>query len=274
MDLLGPLKLQLLARCQHLFIELCQRIAHIPFEKPADLISHLRIDRFIDRPDAGAQTLSDVIIQALFFRQLAAFAQRIHAVDKLHHVISCPGIRIRAEICRLLVSGVAHHFQPRRFFPRQLEIRIRLVIHEHDVEGRRMLLDQIDLQQQRLFLTACHDILKVIDVGHEPGRLQIMRADKILPHPVLEHLGLSDIDDIFTAVLHEITARQGRQDRQLVRDLVHVSHFVSFPSASARPRSHPVPLRPVRPCGSSPLVCSASDKHAPPCAARRCPCHG
>ena len=273
MDLLRPLKLQLFARLLHLALQLLDRLFHIAAQEFLDVAAHLRIFLLAHFPYARTQALPDMIIQTFLFRQMAAFAQRIHAVDELHRIIRRSRIRIRAEIRGFLILRVAHDLQPGRLFPRQLQIGIRLVIHEHDVEGRRMLLDQVDLKQQRFLLAPGHDVFEIIDVGDQTGRLQIMCADKILSHPVLEHLRLADIDDVSSDILHQITARQRRQDGQLVGDLFHVSH-ASSPSASARPPSRPDRLRPALPCGSFPRSHSASGRRAPPCAARLSPCRG
>src|SRR5699024_5010834 len=101
-------------------------------------------------------------------------------------------------------------------------------------------------------LTGGDDVFKVIDVGDQTCRLEIMRTDKILPDPVLEHLGLADIDDVPAFVLHQVAAGLRREDRQLVGDLFHICHISVFPSASVRRWWLPGRLRPDRPCGSSP----------------------
>ena len=51
---------------------------------------------------------------------------------------------------------------------------------------------------------------------HEPLRLSVMAAVKVRAHAVFQHLGLADINDGAFVILHQITARLIRQQRQLV----------------------------------------------------------
>ena len=105
---------------------------------------------------------------------------------------------------------------------------IGLVILEHDIVARLVLLDQVRLEDERLGLVVGDDELEIgnprdqlLGLGiHRPGGL------KVLAHTLAEALRLADIDDFTTGILVEIDSRVERQMFQFLvqshsRNILH-----------------------------------------------------
>ena len=89
---------------------------------------------------------------------------------------------------------------------------------------RAVLLDEVALEDQRLDLRARQDELEVRDMGDHRAHLRrmVLVLLEILPHAVLQHDGLADVDDLAFRVLHDVDARMIRQQLQfLLDDLGH-----------------------------------------------------
>ena len=155
--------------------------------------------------------------------------------DPVHQVQGVPhraGTGKGTEVLCLVLLQLPGHKNPREGFPHcYLNIRIGLVVPQHGIVARAVLLDQIVLKDQRFQLRIRDDIFETLDPADHlqdlralsPGRL------KVLPHPVPEADGLSDVDDLVMAVMHDVNA--GRRGKLLqfllnVEKLFFHSHFL------------------------------------------------
>ncbi|MNP28462.1 hypothetical protein D3C76_1214270 [compost metagenome] len=71
-----------------------------------------------------------------------------------------------------------------------------------------MRFDQITFQDKCFGITSGYNILKIPNFRNQSLRLAIMTACEIRSDSVLEHFGLSDVNDGAFLILHQITARQ------------------------------------------------------------------
>ena len=168
----------------------------------------------------GRLTLFNMIIQAgaLFSdipRQNAiAGTQPIELINQLDGILDSARAGIRSEVARLVLFHCTRKKHPRkRLAHRHLDKRIRLIVFQHGVVFRAMLLDQIALQHQRLQLGVGDDVLKAADLRHHllDFYALIAAALKILAHPVFQTDCFADVDNRILFVVHNINSRLCRE---------------------------------------------------------------
>jgi hypothetical protein len=89
--------------------------------------------------------------------------------------------------------------------------RGRLVIAQEDVEAWLLLLDQVVLKRQRLFLVVYDDVLDVYRLTEQaPGFSVLVRAlHEVRPHPGTQALRFADVDHFSLGVLVQVHAGSG-----------------------------------------------------------------
>jgi hypothetical protein len=87
-----------------------------------------------------------------------------------------------------------------------------LVVAQHDVEARLVLLDELVLEEQRLLLGVRQQHLEVaedvVEDLHESARVGLR---EVRPHTGPEVHRLADVDDLAGLVPHEVAAGRRRQ---------------------------------------------------------------
>ena len=107
----------------------------------------------------------------------------------------------------------AGHPHPGPLLVRDFEIAVALVVLQQDVILRAVLLDEAALQDQSLKLTGAEDVIEIPDIFHHFAdfvRVTCLGAE-ILADPVFEDLGFADVDDLSSAVFHDVDAGVQRQ---------------------------------------------------------------
>ncbi len=92
-------------------------------------------------------------------------------------------------------------------------MRVLLVVLEHDVVARLVLLDEVRFEHERLDLGVGDDEFEVAYAADEFARLRVVAAPRleIGAHAVAEVLRLADVDDLPRLVLVQIDAgRRGQ----------------------------------------------------------------
>ena len=194
-----------------------------------------------------------MVLETRAVLQRPAGAQRKQAAQELQALMHRRRVRIGAEIARAVLDDAPRDEDARELLLyRDLDIRIRLVILEADIVARPVLLDEVALEDQRLDLARRHDELEIRDFRDHRTHLRrvVAAALEILPHAVLEHDGLADVDDLPRRVLHDIDTGILRQEFQLFpHDVRHDPHLplrygrTSSDPCDARRRA---PYRPLR----------------------------
>ena len=114
------------------------------------------------REDARRLAPPDVVVEAGPVGHLLrhVVVARPDGEEPLHHVERAPhgaDVGVRPEVARAVVLQPARHPDARkRLLHRDLDVRIRLVVAQRDVEARLVLLDQVGLEDERMRL-ARHD---------------------------------------------------------------------------------------------------------------------
>ena len=90
-----------------------------------------------------------------------------------------PDVGVRAEVARAVVLQPPRHEHAReRLLHRDLDVRIRLVVAQRDVEPRAVLLDQVRLEHQGVRLGRDHDRLEIGHPRHQRARLQALASGR------------------------------------------------------------------------------------------------
>ena len=121
------------------------------------------------------------------------------------------GSRIGAEIFALIRISLSRHYQTGIGIIGDFDIGARFCILQANVILGMVLFDEGIFQGQRLDLGVAQKIFKILNGGHHSGCFDMLLTIlKILGHPILQLTGLSHIDHLTCAILHDIyTRRQG-----------------------------------------------------------------
>ena len=138
-------------------------------------------------------------------------------VDQVHDPVGEVGWEIRAIVHTAVLAQPAGDVNSGKFFAQsQFYVWVSLVIPEKDVEPGLLLLDEVVLQRQRLFVVGDDDVIHVHCLAHQCSGLGIGNPPfvKIGADTVAQALSLAYIDDLTFGVLVEVHAgrRRNRTD--------------------------------------------------------------
>ena len=154
------------------------------------------------------------VLSGFLRKPLTAGADHVEFPQQFNRVPDRRGIRIRSKIFGSVFFHRSRDEDPRILLVRcDTNVGIVLVILQHRVIFRAMLLDQVGFQNQRLQFRDCHNIFKSADFRDHPLDLRAFFIPflKILADPVLQNDCLSDVDDRIMLVMHNIDAWTGRE---------------------------------------------------------------
>ncbi len=191
-------------------------------EKQQHLVDHLTIVVLRLCQDARRLTSPDVIVQARALWHLTrhVVVARPHGEDALHDVqrtTHLPDVGVRPEVFRAVVNETPRHEDPReRLLYRDLDVRVRLVVAERDVEARPVLLDQVRLQNQRVRLGGNDDGVEVGSLAHERPRFHALEmvAAQIASYARAQPFRFPDVQHHAIRILPQVHARRLRKVRQ------------------------------------------------------------
>ncbi len=146
-----------------------------------------------------------------------AVADLEEAVDQLCRAVGRAGGKEGAVVEAAVLAHLAGDEDlGEGLLPGELHVGVALVVPQQDVEGRQMLVDEVVLQHQGLELRLADDELQVPDAGHQAAGLGIqVLVLEVGLHPVPQHLGLADVEQVPLLVAIEVAARTQGQVRQL-----------------------------------------------------------
>ena len=93
----------------------------------------------------------------------------------------------------------------------ELNVGIRLVVAEQNVEARLTLLDEIVLEGERFFVVGDDDVVDVDGLAHQRARFRVLPAAfvEVAGHTAAQVLRFAHIDDLAFGVFVEIHAGLG-----------------------------------------------------------------
>ena len=164
--------------------------------------------------NAGRLTAFDVVIEA---RSLGHLCRHVvvaasHGEDLLHHIERAPhraDIGVGTEITGPIVFQPPRHENPRkRLLNRDLDVGIRLVIAQRDVEAGLVLLYEIRFENERVGLGGNDDRLEVADQSDQvPGLYALeLVVGEVAAHPRAQALRFSYVKGRTVPALPQINA--------------------------------------------------------------------
>ena len=156
----------------------------------------------------------------------------VNLMEQVNHILHCPGAGKGAEILVfILFHCPGKQDSGKSLGDRHFNVRIRLVVLEHGIVFRPVLLDQIAFQHKSLQLRVRQDVLKSGDPGNHLFNLRrlVPAALEILAHPVFQADGLSHIDYLILVVVHNVNPRLGRE---LLQFLFYIKHWADSPPSA------------------------------------------
>ena len=125
--------------------------------------------------------------------------------------------KIRAKIERTVFFDAAREIDARIFLRGgKFDVRVGLVVPQHDVELGTILLDEIVFESERFAFVADENGFEVGDfAGERTGfRVHPARFEKIGAHAAAQRRGFADIEHIAASVLEQVDAGAfGKQTR-------------------------------------------------------------
>ncbi len=166
------------------------------------------------RPGASA----DVVVEArparpraLVEEVVGAGSDREDPRHRIQRVPDRPGVPVRPEVADLLPLGAPQDLRARPLLPhRERQVGIGLVVAVPDVEPGQVLLDQVELEHQRVDLAGRDDPLDArsrVDHGLGPG---MEGSRPVVGEALPQGAGLADVDDPPVLVPEEVGAGRVR----------------------------------------------------------------
>jgi hypothetical protein len=232
-------------RLLHLRSQLRQYAVVLPPKEAAELPHGPAVFRRRHRADAWAQASPQMVVEAGTFagallrrprtaaptpcrhdQALADAEDATRQPDRLPHGAG-------RQVGSVVSSAVArdgtlpNNAQGRILFAQvDPDIGVALVVPIPDVEPRTVLLDEVELENQRLLLRLGHHDVQIADErNHEPRpRVEIGAWLEVRPHAASQGLRLPDVEDIPRNVLVQVHAGTVRQILYLLFKCCRSSH--------------------------------------------------
>ena len=134
------------------------------------------------------------------------------AVYKIHDPIGQIGREVGAIIRAAIFPQAAGDVDSRKALAqRELHVWIGLVVTQKNVKSRLLLLDEVVLESQCLFVVCDNDVVDIDGLADQRAGFGICDPSfmKIRGDPAAQVLGLTDIDDFAFRVLIQIHASGG-----------------------------------------------------------------
>ena len=215
------LELQRLRRLLHALCEPRGDDVALAFEKQHGVLEIPRVVLLADQTDAGRRAALDLMLHAgpaavleIAVLALAQLKQLVELIQRLAHR-AC--VRIWAEQPPLRRPRPAIERQAREAMLRlEQDVRIALIVAQHDVEAWPMLLDEVVLEHQRFDFGTRDRNLEPRNRPHHRDRFCVVRAAalEIASDAPFQVACFADVDDRAGGVEHAVDARPMRQVRE------------------------------------------------------------
>ena len=201
-----------------------RRLGHLLFQEVDNLFALARKKQkqaLHDRPVLGGGRLVDarggatvnMMIQTLAVLVSATGASSHAGSDgkngphHLHGSSQRAGVGVGAKVARTVPGGPAGDDRLGVLFPHgDLEVRKAFVVPEPDVVWRSLFLDESHFQKKRFHLTVGDNGFDLANSRDKSGLLGMIgaAAPEVGSHPLIQALGLTDIENLAGAVLHDV----------------------------------------------------------------------
>jgi len=189
-----------------------RNLSRFSVEKQDHVVDHGSVFGLTLSENARRLASLDEIVETGTFRHfpwhvVVARANGEDSLDDVERFPHCADVGVRPEIPGSVVLKLARDIHARkRLANRDLDVRIRLVITQSDVESRAIFLDQVRFENQRMSFRRDNDRLEVGDLVDEVPRLRarvvILRV--IATHTRPEPLCLADVKNLSVGAFPEV----------------------------------------------------------------------
>ena len=183
-------EIQSLGGFQHARLHAFHDVTGSTFQKPDHFIDHRAIIFARLQCDTRRLAPLDEVVQARPFRCTVrqVVMARTYGEDTLYHMKRAShgaDIGIRPEISRAIVDDLSgYHHAWERLGNRDLDVRIRLVITQRDVEARAILLDKRRFENERVCFGGHHNRFNVAHFAQQAARF---RTRIVILRPITAH---------------------------------------------------------------------------------------
>ena len=159
---------------------------------------------WVDVADARRRALLDVRVEARPAEPLVAVelalgagADRERAQQQVERLPDRVGVRERPEVADALALAAPQHHRPRPLLVEgDREVRVGLVVLQPDVEAGLVLLDEVELEEERLDLVARRRSTRRCRRSATIWRVRSSSAGaEVVRQPAAQALRLADVDD-------------------------------------------------------------------------------
>ena len=249
LDARGALEVQLGRRLLHLGLQLVDELAVLARQEALDAldVDAVVLGRDAAAAGAGAQAHVRVEARAGIVRhererillqtalELAPVgarrgAQGHDAPGDVHHVAGGAAVGVGAEVLGVRAVLLARVLDGGEHIAlRERDERVGLVVLEVGVEERRVLVDEVLLQHERLVLVLHHDVVEAVDLVDQQRDLRALVLEvHVLAHAGAQLLGLAHVDDLAGFVLPKVHSRQRGHAVQLFLDALELGALAGF----------------------------------------------
>ena len=155
-----------------------------------------------------------------------------HRHDLAHHVnrgAGGAGVRVGAKVARARPVALARVLDGREdVILGDGDVGVALVVLEVDVEGRSVLVDEVDLQHEGLVLRPHHHVVEAGRGRHEARHHGALIGElHVLAQPRAQVLGLAHVQDVALGILPQVAARVDGGGGHLLGDRGRVRRAVA-----------------------------------------------
>src|SRR6185437_12041423 len=213
----GALEVEFRAGLLHRRGQLVDHRAAAPFEEHLGVSHVAGVILFRDQPHARGGAAADLVLQAgaravaeIAVLALAHLEQLLHQTQALAHR---EGAWIRSEIAPWQILRTTVEGQSRIVLAAgQIDVRVALVVAQHDVVARLQRLDQLRFQQQRLAFGARDGDVAAGDLrDHRRDARFQPGLQEIAAHALLQVAGLAHVQEFAGRVEIAVDAGRGGQ---------------------------------------------------------------
>ena len=224
-DKLCLFKLHARGVVHHCLFQRTKHAAQVALDDFSDLGNHGVVIFFGNQAFAGAVAFVDMIVEAdlvltfldtRFRQRCAAGTHLINLTEQVQQNMRCTHRGIRAEVLRAVVHFSSCQENTRKSLLLDADPRVGLVVLEHDVVARLVLLDHRVLQQQCLSLRVDDAVFEVGDFAHEDARLTRLFLVEIAADAAFQVLGFTYVNQFALFVEIAVHARLVGQRSELL----------------------------------------------------------
>ncbi len=195
-------ELERVAGFVHVLVEPIQDRRGVAVEERDELGDEVHVLVVGDRGDARRHALLDVGVKTGPAQPCVAVelvpgarADRERAEEQVERLPDGVRVGVGAEVADALALRSPHHHGPGPLLVEgDREVGVRLVVLQPDVEPRPVLLDEVELEEQRLDLVADRDPLHGVGRADHLERALGQTRPEVRHDPAAEALGLADVE--------------------------------------------------------------------------------